>query len=70
MRQVSAVEGMWGASPSPRQPVRGRQVYAIRLLDALHGRPVQVSTSWEPYELTADTLVVLPEGGRMLERAS
>ncbi|MFB6508774.1 GntR family transcriptional regulator [Streptomyces virginiae] len=28
-----------------------------------NGRPVQLSTSWEPYELTAGTLVVLPEGG-------
>ncbi|MFJ9344259.1 GntR family transcriptional regulator [Streptomyces sp. NPDC101733] len=27
------------------------------------GRPVQLSTSWEPYALTAGTLVVLPEGG-------
>ncbi|MFF3715991.1 GntR family transcriptional regulator [Streptomyces prasinus] len=27
------------------------------------GRPVQVSTSWEPYDLTGGTLVVLPEGG-------
>ncbi|WP_328962376.1 GntR family transcriptional regulator [Streptomyces virginiae] len=27
------------------------------------GRPVQLSASWEPYELTAGTLVVLPEGG-------
>ncbi|KOU10471.1 MULTISPECIES: GntR family transcriptional regulator [Streptomyces] len=27
------------------------------------GRPVQLSTSWEPYDLTAGTLVVLPEGG-------
>lgn len=27
------------------------------------GRPVQLSTSWEPYELTVGTLVVLPEGG-------
>lgn len=27
------------------------------------GRLVQLSTSWEPYELTAGTLVVLPEGG-------
>ncbi|KOU79353.1 GntR family transcriptional regulator [Streptomyces sp. XY593] len=27
------------------------------------GRPVQLSTSWEPYGLTAGTLVVLPEGG-------
>ncbi|GAA2253346.1 GntR family transcriptional regulator [Streptomyces amakusaensis] len=27
------------------------------------GRPVQLSTSWEPYELTAGTVVVLPEGG-------
>ncbi|WP_330330407.1 GntR family transcriptional regulator [Streptomyces sp. NBC_00536] len=27
------------------------------------GRPVQLSTSWEPYELTSGTLVVLPEGG-------
>ncbi len=26
-------------------------------------RPIQLSTSWEPYDLTADTLVVLPEGG-------
>lgn len=27
------------------------------------GKPVQLSTSWEPYELTAGTLVVLPEAG-------
>ncbi|MFI1826623.1 GntR family transcriptional regulator [Streptomyces sp. NPDC020412] len=27
------------------------------------GKPVQLATSWEPYELTAGTLVVLPEGG-------
>ncbi|WP_217197078.1 GntR family transcriptional regulator [Streptomyces buecherae] len=27
------------------------------------GKPVQLSTSWEPYALTAGTLVVLPEGG-------
>jgi GntR family transcriptional regulator len=27
------------------------------------GKPVQLSTSWEPYELTAGTIVVLPEGG-------
>ncbi|GAA4096208.1 GntR family transcriptional regulator [Streptomyces hundungensis] len=27
------------------------------------GRPVQLSTSWEPYDLTAGTIVVLPEGG-------
>ncbi|GGV15259.1 GntR family transcriptional regulator [Streptomyces litmocidini] len=27
------------------------------------GRPVQLSTSWEPYDLTGGTLVVLPEGG-------
>lgn len=27
------------------------------------GRPLQLSTSWEPYDLTACTLVVLPEGG-------
>ncbi|MFI8276458.1 GntR family transcriptional regulator [Streptomyces sp. NPDC085929] len=27
------------------------------------GRPVQLSTSWEPYELIGGTLVVLPEGG-------
>lgn len=27
------------------------------------GRPVQLSTSWEPYVLTGGTLVVLPEGG-------
>ncbi|MFD9575500.1 GntR family transcriptional regulator [Streptomyces sp. NPDC059982] len=27
------------------------------------GRPVQLSTSWEPYDLTAGTLIVLPEGG-------
>jgi GntR family transcriptional regulator len=27
------------------------------------GRPVQLSTSWEPYDLTAGTLVVLPEAG-------
>ncbi|GAA3151097.1 hypothetical protein GCM10010449_81760 [Streptomyces rectiviolaceus] len=26
-------------------------------------RPVQVSTSWEPYSLTSGSLVVLPEGG-------
>ncbi|MFE0187315.1 GntR family transcriptional regulator [Streptomyces sp. NPDC058989] len=28
-----------------------------------NGKPVQLSTSWEPYDLTAGTLVVLPEGG-------
>ncbi len=27
------------------------------------GRPVQLSTSWEPYDLTGGTLVALPEGG-------
>jgi len=27
------------------------------------GKPVQLSTSWEPYSLTAGTIVVLPEGG-------
>lgn len=27
------------------------------------GRPVQLATSWEPYDLTAGSLVVLPEGG-------
>ncbi|MFJ3926465.1 GntR family transcriptional regulator [Streptomyces sp. NPDC090022] len=27
------------------------------------GRPVQLSTSWEPYDLTGGTIVVLPEGG-------
>ncbi|MFE2599954.1 GntR family transcriptional regulator [Streptomyces sp. NPDC059396] len=27
------------------------------------GKPAQLSTSWEPYDLTAGTLVVLPEGG-------
>lgn len=27
------------------------------------GRPVQLGTSWEPYDLTAGTLVVLSEGG-------
>ncbi|MFE7786051.1 GntR family transcriptional regulator [Streptomyces nigrescens] len=27
------------------------------------GKPVQLSTSWEPYGLTAGTVVVLPEGG-------
>ncbi|MFD8325150.1 GntR family transcriptional regulator [Streptomyces lydicus] len=27
------------------------------------GKPVQLSSSWEPYDLTAGTLVVLPEGG-------
>ncbi|MEU7132952.1 GntR family transcriptional regulator [Streptomyces sp. NPDC046261] len=27
------------------------------------GKPVQISTSWEPYSLTRGTLVVLPEGG-------
>lgn len=26
-------------------------------------KPVQISTSWEPYDLTSGTLVVLPEGG-------
>lgn len=26
-------------------------------------KPVQLSTSWEPYSITAGTLVVLPEGG-------
>jgi GntR family transcriptional regulator len=28
-----------------------------------NGMPVQLSTSWEPYDLTSGTLVVLPEGG-------
>ncbi|WP_338696621.1 GntR family transcriptional regulator [Streptomyces sp. Q6] len=28
-----------------------------------NGKPVQLSTSWEPCDLTAGTLVVLPEGG-------
>ncbi|GGO58392.1 GntR family transcriptional regulator [Streptomyces daqingensis] len=28
-----------------------------------NGKPVQLSTSWEPYDLTGGTLVVLPEGG-------
>ncbi|WJY40053.1 GntR family transcriptional regulator [Streptomyces sp. P9-2B-2] len=27
------------------------------------GKPAQLSTSWEPYDLTAGTVVVLPEGG-------
>ncbi|MFC9884467.1 GntR family transcriptional regulator [Streptomyces libani] len=27
------------------------------------GKPMQLSTSWEPYDLTAGTVVVLPEGG-------
>ncbi|WP_034089485.1 GntR family transcriptional regulator [Streptacidiphilus albus] len=27
------------------------------------GKPVQLTTSWEPYDLTAGTIVVLPEGG-------
>ncbi|MEV5375590.1 GntR family transcriptional regulator [Streptomyces nondiastaticus] len=27
------------------------------------GKPLQLSTSWEPYDLTGNTLVVLPEGG-------
>ena len=27
------------------------------------GRPVQLSMTWEPYDLTGGTLVVLPEGG-------
>jgi GntR family transcriptional regulator len=27
------------------------------------GRPVMLSTSWEPYAITGGTLVVLPEGG-------
>lgn len=27
------------------------------------GRPVQLSTSWEPYSITSGSLVVLPEGG-------
>lgn len=27
------------------------------------GKPIQLSTSWEPYELTAGTIIVLPEGG-------
>lgn len=43
------------------------------------GRPVQQSTSWEPYDLTVGTLIVLPQGGphagagvvnRMLRSAS
>ncbi|WP_328696111.1 GntR family transcriptional regulator [Streptomyces sp. NBC_00342] len=28
-----------------------------------NSRPVQLSTSWEPYDLTGGTLIVLPEGG-------
>ncbi|MFI9269790.1 GntR family transcriptional regulator [Kitasatospora sp. NPDC052896] len=31
-------------------------------------KPVQLSTSWEPYALTAGTLVVLPEGGPLAGR--
>ncbi|MGP8300189.1 GntR family transcriptional regulator [Streptomyces inhibens] len=27
------------------------------------GQPAQLSTSWEPYSITAGTLVILPEGG-------
>lgn len=27
------------------------------------GKPAQLSTSWEPYSITAGTIVVLPEGG-------
>ncbi|MFD5317899.1 GntR family transcriptional regulator [Streptomyces sp. NPDC127098] len=27
------------------------------------GKPVQLSTSWEPYAITGGTIVVLPEGG-------
>lgn len=27
------------------------------------GKPVQLSTSWEPYGITGGTIVVLPEGG-------
>ncbi|SCK12738.1 GntR family transcriptional regulator [Streptomyces sp. WMMB 322] len=27
------------------------------------GKPVQLSTSWEPYDLTSRTIVLLPEGG-------
>lgn len=27
------------------------------------GKPVQLSTSWEPYSVTGGTIVVLPEGG-------
>ncbi|MFE7115379.1 GntR family transcriptional regulator [Streptomyces sp. NPDC057654] len=27
------------------------------------GKPVQLSSSWEPYDLTGGTIVVLPEGG-------
>ncbi|MFE3881782.1 GntR family transcriptional regulator [Streptomyces lydicus] len=36
-------------------------------LDARH-RPVMVSTSWEPMELTGGTVVVLPEGGPLAGR--
>lgn len=43
-----------------------RTVYEF-LADA---RPVQPSTSWEAYELTAGTLVVLPEVGRTRAGAS
>ncbi|WP_052851967.1 GntR family transcriptional regulator [Streptomyces avicenniae] len=28
-----------------------------------NGKPVQLSTSWEPYAITGGTLIVLPEGG-------
>ncbi|MFG2845812.1 GntR family transcriptional regulator [Kitasatospora sp. NPDC048296] len=27
------------------------------------GKPIQLSTSWEPYTLTTGTIIVLPEGG-------
>lgn len=34
------------------------------------GKPVQLSTSWEPYAVTGGTLVVLPEGGPTREPGS
>jgi DNA-binding GntR family transcriptional regulator len=50
-------EHVW--EPGDRLPSRA-QIGHEFLAD---GRPLQLSTSWEPYDLTVGTLVVLPEGG-------
>ncbi|SHI22932.1 UTRA domain-containing protein [Streptomyces sp. 3214.6] len=42
---------------------RGRAVRRTTYGFLTDGRPVQLSTSWEPYDRTAGTLVVLPERG-------
>lgn len=38
-------------------------VEALAIAILADGKPVPLSTSWEPYDLTGGTRVVLPEGG-------